>query len=128
MTGECVQAINVLCKHVESNDTYYVDLAPLLGTGETVSSVTSVTCSDAAMTAASSTVLGTSTTITKTARDEDGNTTTSTYVIAANKGVSFTLSGGTSGGGCSTVTVKFTKSTGKTDAVDCKVEVHGEDV
>ncbi len=128
MTGECVQAINVLCKHVESNDTYYVDLAPLLGTGETVSSVTSVTCSDAAMTAASSTVLGTSTTITKTTRDEDGNTTTSTYVIAANKGVSFTLSGGTSGGGCSTVTVKFVKSTGKTDAVDCKVEVHGEDV
>ena len=39
-------------KHVESNDTYYIDLAPKLGTNETVSSVTSITCSDAALTAA----------------------------------------------------------------------------
>lgn len=115
-------------KHVESNDTYYVDLAPKLGTGETVSSVTSVTCSDAALTAANATVLSTATTITTTERDEDGNTTTRTYVIAANKGVSFTLSGGTVGSGCSTITVKFVKSTGKTDAEGLHVLVYGEDV
>ena len=115
-------------KHVESNDTYYVDLAPKLGTGETVSSVTSVTCSDAALTAANATVLTTATTITTTERDEDGNTTTRTYVIAANKGVSFTLSGGTVGSGCSTITVKFVKSTGKTDAEGLHVLVYGEDV
>ena len=115
-------------KHVESNDTYYVDLAPKLGTGETVSSVTSVTCSDAALTAANATVLSTATTITTTERDEDGNTTTRTYVIAANKGVSFTLSGGTVGAGCSTITVKFVKSTGKTDAEDVHVVVYGQDV
>ena len=115
-------------KHVESNDTYYVDLAPKLGTGETVSSVTSVTCSDAALTAANATVLSTATTITTTERDEDGNTTTRTYIIAANKGVSFTLSGGTVGAGCSTITVKFVKSTGKTDAEGLHVLVYGEDV
>lgn len=126
--SDCVQSINVICKHVESNDTYYVDLAPRLGTGETVSSITSVTPSDASMTAGSGSVLGTATTITTTSRDEQGNTTTSTYTIAANKGASFTLTGGSSGAGCGTVTVKFVKSTGKTDAVDCLVEVHGVDV
>ena len=115
-------------KHIESNDTYYIDLAPKLGTGETVSSVTSVTCSDAALTAGNATVLSTATTITTTERDEDGNTTTRTYVIAANKGVSFTLTGGTVGSGCSTITVKFVKSTGKTDAEGVHVLVYGEDV
>lgn len=126
--SDCVQSINVICKHVESNDTYYVDLAPRLGTSETVSSITSVTPSDASMTAASATMLSVATTITQTSRDEQGNTTTTTYVIAANKGASFTLTGGSTGAGCSTVTVKFVKSTGKSDAVDCLVEVHGVDV
>jgi hypothetical protein len=126
--AECVQSINVICKHVESNDTYYVDLAPRLGTGETVSSITSVTPSDANLTAASPAVLTVATTITQTSRDTSGNTTTTTYVIAANKGASFTLTGGSTGAGCSTVTVKFLKSTGKADAVDCLVEVHGVDV
>lgn len=128
MVADCISTINTICKHVESNDTYFVDLAPVLGNGETVSSVTSVTPTDSSMTAASSAVLTNATTVTRTSRDEDGNTTTTSYVIAANKGVSFTLSGGRSGAGCSVVTVKFVKSTGKTDAVDCKVEVHGEDV
>ncbi len=126
--SDCVQSINVICKHVESNDTYYVDLAPRLGTSETVSSITSVTPSDANMTAASATVLSGATTITQTSRDEQGNTTTTIYVIAANKGASFTLTGGSTGAGCSTVTLKFLKSTGKADAVDCLVEVHGVDV
>ena len=115
-------------KHIESNDTYYVDLAPKLGTNETVSSVTSVTCGDAALTAGSLAVLSSSTTITTTERDEDGNTTTRTYTIAANKGVSFTLAGGTVGAGCSTITVKFVKSTGKTDAEEVHVVVYGQDV
>ena len=70
-----------LRKHIESNDTYYIDLAPKLGTSETVSSVTSITCSDAALTAANATVLTVATTITTTERDADGNTTTKTYVI-----------------------------------------------
>lgn len=126
--ADCVQSLNVICKHVESNDTYYVDLEPRLGTSETVSSITSVTPSDSNLTAASATVLTGATTITQTSRDTLGNTTTTTYVIAANKGVSFTLTGGSSGAGCGTVTVKFIKSTGKTDAVDCLIEVHGVDV
>jgi hypothetical protein len=124
----CTIEFPCLQKHIESNDTYYVDLAPALGNGETVSSVTSVTCSDSALTAASATVLSGATTITETERDQDGNTTTRTYIIAANKGVSFTLSGGTVGAGCSVITVKFAKSTGKTDAVQVKVSVYGEGV
>ena len=127
MSG-CVQTVNTICKHVESNDTYYVDLQPLLGTSETVSSITSVTPVDTTMTAASSTVLSSQTTITRYERDDTGNTTTITYVIAANKGCSFTLTGGATGAGCSVITVKFVKSTGKADAVDCLVEVHGVDV
>lgn len=127
MSG-CVQTINTICKHVESNDTYYVDLEPLLGTGETVSSITSVTPSDSTLTAASAAVLSVATTITQYSRDTAGNTTATTYVIAANKGVSFTLTGGATGAGCSTVTVKIVKSTGKADAVDCLIEVHGVDV
>ena len=123
-----VQTINIINKHVESNDTYYVDLEPVLGTGETVSSITSVTPSDSTLTSASAAVLGTSTTITRIERDELGNTITTTYVIAANKGCSFTLTGGTTGAGASKVTVKFVKSTGKTDAVDCLVSVQGVDV
>lgn len=126
--SDCVQSVNVLCKHIESNDTYYVDLAPRLGTGETLTSITSVTPSDSLVTAGTATVLTTNTTITTTSRDELGNTTTATYVITAYKGCSFTLSGGASGAGCSTVTVKFLKSTGRTDAVDCLLEVHGVDV
>lgn len=127
MTG-CIQSINTVCKHVESNDTYYVDLQPRLGTGETVSSITSVTCADANLTAASPAVLSSETTITSYERDIQGNTTTTTYVIAANSGASFTLTGGTTGAGCSVVTVVFVKSSGKTDAVDCLIEVHGVDV
>jgi hypothetical protein len=49
-------------------------------------------------------------------------------VIAANKGVSFTLSGGTVGNGCSTITVKYVKSTGKTDAEDVQILIYGTDV
>ena len=60
--------------------------------------------------------------------DSDGNTTTRTYIIAANKGVSFTLTGGTVGNGCGIITVKYVKSTGKVDAVGVKVLVYGEDV
>ena len=127
MSG-CVQTINTVCKHVESNDTFYVDLEPLLGTSETVSSITSVTPVDTTLTSASAAVLTSQTTVTRYSRDEAGNTTTTTYVIAANKGCSFTLTGGATGAGCSVVTVKFLKSSGKTDAVDCLVEVHGVDV
>lgn len=127
MSG-CVQTINVICKHVESNDTYYVDLQPLLGTSETVSSITSVTCSDSALTAGTWTVLGSETTITRYERDAAGNTITNTYVIAANKGASGTLTGGSTGGARSTVTIKFLKSTGKSDAVDCLLTVQGVDV
>lgn len=127
MTG-CVETVNVICKHVEASDTYYLDLQPALAGAETVSSITLVTPSDINLTAASEAVLGAETTITTTTRDEQGNTTSTSYVIAANKGCSFTLSGGSAGAGCSRVTVVFLKSTGKTGAVDCLVEVHGVDV
>jgi hypothetical protein len=115
----------MVVKHVEATDIYYVDLAPALGTGETVSSVTSVTPTDVTITVSGIAVISDSTTITKTIRDQQGNTDSVVYVIAANKGVLFQLTGGTTGLGSSKVTVKFVKSTGKTDAVDCLIEVAG---
>ena len=124
----CVQSINTICKHIESNDTYYVDLEPALGTGETVTSITSVTATDAAITLGTPAVLTSETTVTYVERDEAGNRTTTTYVIAANMGCSFTVTGGTTGAGCSVITVLFVKSTGKIDAVDCLIEIHGVDV
>lgn len=127
MSGECIETINVICKHVEDSDTYYCDFAPRLGYGETLSSVTSITASDSNLTVGNAAVLGSATTTSVTVRDLQGNTTTVTYVIAANKGVSFTMAGGSSGAGCSAVTIVAVKSTGKTTAVDVKVEVHGED-
>ena len=71
-------------KHIESNDTYYVDLAPKLGTGETVSSVTSVTCSDA-QTAAETYVLsigGNTYTVDYSGLDASGNRGTTTLTKA----------------------------------------------
>ena len=126
--SDCVRSINVICKHVEDTETFYADFAPLLGTGETLSSVTSVTPTDTTLIASSAAVLTVATTDTQTTRDSLGNTTTVTYVIAANKGVSFVLAGGATGVGVSLITVKAVKSTGKTATLDCVVNVQGVDV
>jgi hypothetical protein len=126
--SEGIQSVNVLCKHVEDNDTYYADFEPRLGYGETLSSVTSITPSDSTLAAAAGAVLSVATTTTQTTRDAAGNTTTITYIIAANKGVSFTLSGGTTGIGSSKITVKCLKSTGKSVTMDCLIDVRGVDV
>tara|TARA_R110000868_G_scaffold264926_1_gene523584 strand:+ start:351 stop:734 length:384 start_codon:yes stop_codon:yes gene_type:complete len=127
MSGN-VQSINIISKHVEDTETYYADFAPLLGTGETLSAVVSVTPSDSTLTASSPAVLSVDTTDTRTVRDADGNTTTLLYVITANKGVSFVLAGGATGAGSSVVTVKATKSTGKTATLDCLITIKGVDV
>lgn len=126
--ADCVQSLNVICKHVNDSDTYYVDFTPLLGTNETLSSIVSVTCSDSALTAGTATVFASQFTDTRTERDADGNTTTTTYVVATAKGCSFTLTGGTTGAGCSTVIVVGMKSTGKTATVECLIDIHGTDV
>ena len=126
--SKCVQSQNIVCKHVEDTRTFYADFAPLLGTGETLSSVTSVTPTDTTLIASSPAVLTVATTDTTTSRDADGNTTITTYVIAANKGVSFQLAGGATGAGCSVITVKAATSTGETATLDCLIEVHGVSV
>jgi len=118
--AKCVQSRNRVCKHIEASDVFYVDLGPILEASETVSSITSVTPADSNLTASSAAVL-TSETIVK---DEYGATLT----IEANTGVSFNLAGGTTGDGGTVITVVFVKSTGKTDAIDCIVDVEGTDV
>lgn len=126
--GDCKPDLPCLGKHVEESDTFYVDITPRLIGSETVSSVTSVTPVDATLTATSQTVLTGSTTLTENRRDFDGNTSSVSYVIAANKGMSVSLAGGATGSGCSVITIKYAKSTGKTDAFDVHIAVHGEDV
>ena len=110
-----VFAKNKVHKHIQANDTYYVDLGNLLNSGETVSSAT-VASTDTGLTLGTPAVLGGDTTVT----DYDGNSLT----IEANTGISFTLSSGTVG--CWLVTVVMTKSTGGIDAVDCELEIAGE--
>jgi hypothetical protein len=68
---------------------YYADLTNTLGYNTTISSVSSVTSADSALTLTSAAVLGSSTTV----LDRFG----ATHVIAANKGVSFQAAGGTAG-------------------------------
>jgi len=123
-----IQSMNVICKHVEDSDTYYADFEPRLGYGETLLSVTSITPTDSTLTAAAGAVLGVATTTTQTTRDASGTTSTVTYIIAANKGVSFTLTGGTPGLGSSKITIKCLKSTGKSVTMDCLIDVRGVDV
>lgn len=118
--GNCVESRNRVCKHIEASDTYYVDLGPMMEASETVSSVTGVTPEDSNLTAANSAVLTSQTTV----LDEYGQSLT----IEANTGISFTLAGGTTGNGCSLITVVFVKDTGKTDAIDLHIEVLGVDV
>jgi hypothetical protein len=126
--SEGVETENVIIKHVEDTDTFYADFEPALGTGETLSSVVSATPTDSALTLSSAAVLTVATTDTKITRDAAGNTTTVTYVIAANKGISFVLAGGTTGTGLSKITAKCLKSTGKTVTRDILVAIKGVDV
>ena len=119
-----METINIIRKHVKSSITHYADLQPALGS-RTLASITSLLCSDSTMTATSGTVLSADTTVTRVERDEAGNTTTTTYVIAANKGISMLLAGGTTNSGCVKVRVIYVDSSGETDAVDCLVSVHG---
>jgi hypothetical protein len=127
MSG-CVQSMNTICKHVNSVLTYYANLLPLLSGSETISSITSITPVDSALTVVSSAVLSAITTVTQTTIDAQGNETTVTQTIAANKGISLKLSGGSTGAGCSVINVLFVKSTGESDSVDLRIEVHGVDV
>lgn len=112
MTG-VVTARNRIAKHVQANDTYYVDCGPMLETSETISSV-AVSADD--VTVGSEAVLGVNTTVV----DDHGQSLT----IEANTGVSFSMSGGTTGS-ADIVTVVITKNTGGIDAVDCPVDVSG---
>ena len=76
-----------LVVHSSGDNLYYVDFtddARLYA--DTIASVTSVTCSDATMTVGTKTVLTSATTV-----PYNG----STRIIAANKGISVRLSGGT---------------------------------
>ena len=123
-----VQTINMMSKHINSSLTYYANLLPMLSGSETVSSITSITPEDGALTVVSSSVLSASTTVTETSVDDNGTETTVTKTIAANKGISLKLSGGTTGAGCKVITVVFMKSTGETDSVDLLITVKGVDV
>lgn len=116
----CVEARNVVCKHIEASDTYYVDFGPILEASETISSITTVTAADSALTVTAETVLSQNTSV----NDEYGQAIT----IEANTGISFALSGGTANNGVSVITVKIAKSTGKTDAIDLLIDVLGTDV
>jgi hypothetical protein len=118
-----VEASNVVCKHIEAVETYLVDLGPMLASSETVAAVVSVTSDDPALVISNAAVIGSNTETT----DSDGDLVT----IEANTGVRFDLSGGTLKSDSdfdAIVTVVFKKSSGNTDAIDCRLRVRGRDV
>lgn len=94
----------VLMRHVEDDDTYFVDCAGLLEAGETVTSG-AISSNDAAMALGSVVVLAADTEV----RDQDGAEQT----IPAGHGVKFGLSGGVASGKPAEIKLTLTKSTGK---------------
>lgn len=110
-----VKARNKVCKHIQANDLYYVDLSPLLSSGETVSSATAV-ATDSVLVVGTPAVLAADTIV----QDEHSKD----VLLLADKAVSINLSAGTVGEWILTVTL--TKSTAKIDAIDCLIEIDGQ--
>ena len=107
----CCVGDQVLLHYSGESKTYYVDLGEAIK-GRTITGVTSITSPDAALTIASAAVLSVDT----ADYDQYGNSIT----IEANTGVSFTLSGGTSGSddaeATTTLRITFTTSAGTEQA------------
>ena len=112
-----VKARNKLCKHIQDNRLYYVDLGELLPTGVTVSSAT-VASTDTALTIGTPAVLSSDTTV------EDEGDPPEDVVIEANTGISVNLSAGTVGQWL--VTVVATLSDSSVAAEECDLEIDGE--
>lgn len=93
---------------------YYADMTNTLGYGATVSAVVSVLSGDTLLTITSAAVL----TVDTTVLDEDGDS----YVIAADKGVKFTVAGGTPES-TATIVVTVTSSNGETIEEPFKLNV-----
>ena len=107
----CCVGDQVLLHYSGESKTYYVDLGEAIK-GRTITGVTSITSPDAALTIASAAVLSADT----ADYDQYGNSIT----IEASTGVSFTLSGGTSGSddaeSTTTLRITFTTSAGTEQA------------
>jgi len=111
MAMTCCVGDQVLLHYSGESKTYYVDLGEAIK-GRTITGVTSITSPDAALTIASAAVLSVDT----ADYDQYGNSIT----IEAGTGVSFTLSGGTSGSddaeSTTTLRITFTTSAGTEQA------------
>ena len=75
-----------IIKHVDDTLLRYADFGPMLTSAETIVSATATCAADVALTVGTPVVLSSDTTV---------PTATGTRVITADKGVSFSLSGGT---------------------------------
>lgn len=111
----CVDAKNIICKHVRSSLTYYVDLTDRLGDG-TVVAVLDLVADDVLLTLSGEAVISTE-------GDFPGPCGTD-VTIEAGKGILFTATGGTTGSRA-TITVEFEKDNGDVDAVQLLMDVYG---
>lgn len=86
MTTSVIDFEGTLIKHVNDTLVRYADFGPMLTSAETIASATATCADDAALTIGSVAVIGSNTEV---------PTKQGLRTIAANKGVSFALSGGT---------------------------------
>lgn len=112
----CTSSLNLVCKHVRSTRTFYVNL-DFLPVDVTVVSATADT-QDADLVIESVTVLATDTTI-------DANGQCSGDELEADRAILVVLSGGVASDDEVIVVVNWVQSDGDTDSRDCRVLVSG---
>lgn len=111
----CVDSKNIICKHVRSSLTYYVDLTDRLG-DDTVSSVTDLASDDMALVLSAEGVISVE-------GDFPGPCGTD-VTIAVGKGIFFTAAAGTTNTRV-TITVEYEKNNGDVDAVQLLMDIYG---
>lgn len=112
----CSDAKNIICKHVRSDSTFYVDMSARLLDGETISNIDAIETDDLGMTVGSGAIIA-------LAGDYPGPCGTD-VTIAAGEGISFQAAGGTPGTRA-TITIEVTKSSGDVEAYDLLMDVYG---
>ncbi len=114
---DCHETSNVICKHVRSTKTFYVDLNARLATGVTISAP-EADSEDADLEITDIVVVTENTTI---AEDSDCGG----LVLISNRAIQMTVSGGTPSDDEAKITVCWDTSDGDHDCVDCRIQIGG---
>ncbi len=114
---DCHENSNVICKHVRSTKTFYVDLNGRLATGVTVSAP-EADSEDSDLEITDVVVVEENTTI-----EEDSDC--GGLVLIANRAIQMTVSGGTPSDDEAKITVCWDQSDGDDDCIGCRIQIGG---